>query len=111
MFEASESLSPLLIAGTGKIGIRLSGHSLATKLAQAVGMPITGTSANISGRPPCVTADEVVKSLGGGVDLVLDGGETPGGRGSTIVDVTVSPPQVLREGMVTREELAVFLTA
>jgi L-threonylcarbamoyladenylate synthase len=109
LFEAKSNLSRLLTADTGKIGMRLSGHSLATKLARAVGIPITGTSANISGSPPCVTADTVAKSLGGKVDLILDGGETPGGEGSTIVDVTVSPPRVVREGMIALEQLAAFL--
>jgi tRNA A37 threonylcarbamoyladenosine synthetase subunit TsaC/SUA5/YrdC len=51
----------------------------------------------------------VVSFLGAGIDLVLDGGKAPGGPGSTILDVTVSPPRLLREGMIPGEQLAAFL--
>lgn len=105
LFRAAESLSPLLTGGTGKIGVRLSSHPVATGLARAVGMAITGTSANISGRPPCQDALQVEKAIGGKVDLLLDGGKTHGGKGSTIIDVTANPPVILREGMVVREEI------
>jgi len=74
VFEAGPKVSPLLTAGTGKIGIRLSPHPVATALAQAIGCPITGTSANISSEPACRNAEEVLHSFGEGVDLVLDGG-------------------------------------
>ncbi|MBW1996324.1 MAG: threonylcarbamoyl-AMP synthase [Deltaproteobacteria bacterium] len=103
LFRASEHVSHLLTAGTGKIGIRLSSHPLATGLARAVGMAITGTSANISTQPPCGDAIQVLKSVGKNVDLILDGGKTEGGKGSTIIDVTVEPPVIVREGMIPRE--------
>ena len=109
VFEAGPNISPLLTAGTGKIGIRLSSHHIATELAKGVSMPITGTSANISGQPACLNAREVFDSLGKEVDLILDGGVTKGGKGSTILDVTVAPPRVLREGIVGREMLNEFL--
>lgn len=105
VFDASPNISPLLTANTGKIGIRLSNHPIAGALAQRVGLPITGTSANISGQPPCNTPDEVYHSLGNAVDMILNGGRTAGGKGSTILDVTVTPPRILREGMVGREQL------
>jgi L-threonylcarbamoyladenylate synthase len=105
VFEAKKGVSPLLTADTGKMGIRLSSHPVAKALARSVGLPITGTSANTSGEPPCMSADEVLRVLGRDVDLVLDGGRTRGGKGSTILDVTVRPPVLLREGMVTLEEL------
>jgi L-threonylcarbamoyladenylate synthase len=103
IFEAKPSLPRELTAGTGKIGVRLSSHPIPTALAQAVGTPITGTSANISGQPACSSAKEVFRGLGDKVDLILDGGETAGGKGSTVLDVTVDPPVVVREGMVSRE--------
>jgi L-threonylcarbamoyladenylate synthase len=100
VFEAGPSVSHLLTSNTGKIGIRCSGHPLARALARSAGVPITGTSANISGKSPCRSADEVVEALGGRVDLVLDGGKTEGTIGSTILDVTVDPPLILRRGLV-----------
>lgn len=109
IFEASEKISALLTAGTGKIGLRLSNHPLATALAQSMGAPITGTSANISGTPPCCNAREVLASFGEDIDLIIDGGETAGGIGSTILDVTVDPPQILRNGMIQPRQLEKFL--
>lgn len=111
IFEAKPDLPQGLTAGTGKIGVRLSSHPIARALAEAVGMPITGTSANISGEAACSIAKEVHHSLGEKVDLILDGGKTAGGKGSTILDVTVDPPQILREGMVGREQLEKCLPA
>jgi L-threonylcarbamoyladenylate synthase len=105
VMEARRNISPLLTAGTGKIGVRLSSHPIAAGLARAVGLPVTGTSANITGSRPCVLANEVLRSLGGAVDLILDGGETEGGKGSTVLDVAADPPRLLREGMVDRERL------
>jgi L-threonylcarbamoyladenylate synthase len=105
VFEASSKVSSLLTAGAGKIGIRLSSHPVATALTRSIGAPITGTSANISGEPPCRTAQEVLQSLGEKADLILDGGKTEGKIGSTVLDVTVDPPQILREGLVPRRQL------
>ena len=109
IFEARPNISPLLTAGTAKIGVRLSSHPIATSLAQAAGIPITGTSANTSGQPASRTAEEVFQALGKGVDLILDGGKTIGGGGSTLLDVTVDPPKIVREGMVSHEQLNKFL--
>jgi L-threonylcarbamoyladenylate synthase len=105
VFEAGPNISPLLTSGTGKIGIRLSSNHVATALTRAIGVPISGTSANLSGEPPCRNADEVRRSLGNGVDLILDGGETKGDIGSTVLDVTVDPPRILRQGMVSQDEI------
>jgi L-threonylcarbamoyladenylate synthase len=110
VFEAGLKTPRSLTAGTGKIGVRLSSHPIATGLAQRMGLPITGTSANVSSEPACINADEVSRSLGSTVDLILDGGETEGGKGSTILDVTVEPPRILREGMVSREDLRTFVS-
>ncbi|MCX5878625.1 MAG: L-threonylcarbamoyladenylate synthase [Deltaproteobacteria bacterium] len=109
VFFAGLILPRSLTAGTGKIGVRLSSHPVPTELARAVGAPITGTSANRSGRPSCSTAEEVMEALGEDIDLILDGSKTPGGKSSTVLDVTTDPPVVLREGIVSRDELSPFL--
>ena len=111
VFEAQEDISMLLTAGTGKIGIRLSSHPLATALAKAMGSAITGTSANVSGGSPCSTPQAVFKALGKGVDKILDGGETPGEKPSTVLDVTAHPHTILREGIISREMLAPYCGA
>ncbi len=105
LFNAGSNISPLLTAGTGKIGIRYSSHTIAVELAKSIGRPVTGTSANLSGQPSCTTAQEVFDCFGFDVDLILDNGPTAGGRGSTILDVTVNPCTVLREGIVSGADI------
>jgi L-threonylcarbamoyladenylate synthase len=109
VFRAAHGLSRLLTAGTGKIGIRLSSHPIATAIAGALEGPITGTSANMTGTPPCRDAEEVKRKLGTMVDLILDGGEAPGGMSSTLVDVTVSPARILREGAVSSDRIRALI--
>ena len=89
-----------LTAGTGTIGVRQPSHALARALAAAVGGPVTAPSANRSGEAPATRAEDVLRVFDGQVDLVLDGGSTAGGLPSTVLDVTVEPPRVLREGAV-----------
>jgi L-threonylcarbamoyladenylate synthase len=108
VFEAKARLPSLLTARTGKIGVRLSSHPIPTELARVAGVAITGTSANVTGEPPCESPEEVLKALGSQVDIILEGGKTAGGKGSTVLDVTVSPPVILREGMVPRKLLMPF---
>ena len=100
VFRAAPSVSPKLTAGSGKIGIRLTSHPIAMEISKRLGGPVTATSANLSGAPECSSTVEVISQLEGKLDGIVDGGHTPGGKGSTIVDVTAYPPKVLREGMI-----------
>jgi L-threonylcarbamoyladenylate synthase len=110
VLKAHSSISPLLTADTSKIGVRFSSHPVATGLARSIGRPVTGTSSNISGRPPCTSADEVYDSFGDAIDLIIDNGPTAGGKGSTILDATVDPCVVIREGMVSRSDIGNLIT-
>ena len=105
IFMASPLLPKVLTAGTEKVGIRISSHPLAGALVRALNVPVTGTSANISGGPPCINAEQVIQYLGGTVDLILDGGGTGGKYPSTIIDVTQDPPLIIREGIITAKEI------
>jgi L-threonylcarbamoyladenylate synthase len=105
IFNASADVSHLLTAGTGKIGIRLSSHPIATALAKKLGHPITATSANLSGKHECTSAEEVIQGIGDKIDAVIHSGQTPGGSGSTIIDVTTDPPTILREGVIPKYKL------
>ena len=97
---------PDIVTGGGKtVAIRIPAHPTPIALARGVGTPIVGTSANRSGKPSALTAEEVYAQLDGKVDLIIDGGRCPGGRESTIVDLTGETPLVLREGAISREEL------
>ncbi|OPY89515.1 MAG: Threonylcarbamoyl-AMP synthase [Syntrophaceae bacterium PtaU1.Bin231] len=100
IFFATARVHPLLTGGTGKIGIRLSSHPIASSLARGIDGALTATSANLSGGPECNSAAEVMDQIGSRIDLIVDGGTTPGKAGSTIVDVTIAPPVILREGAV-----------
>jgi len=100
VFHAIDRLPDILSGGTGKVAVRIPGESFALHLANLAGFPITATSANPSGMPPAETPEEVINYFGEAVNLIIDGGKTPGGEPSTIVDVTVTPVKVLREGRV-----------
>jgi L-threonylcarbamoyladenylate synthase len=100
LFRASPAVLPKLTASTGKIGIRVSSHPVARLLAGGLPGPLTATSANRTGGPECTSADAVLDALGNSLDAVIDGGMTPGGPGSTILDITVTPPLILREGAI-----------
>lgn len=110
LFYASPAVSPRLTGGTGKIGIRVSSHTIARRLAAGLAGPLTATSANLSGERECTTAGEVLAAFGEDLAAIIDGGTTTGGLGSTILDVTVSPPLVRREGVVSRGEILDALT-
>jgi L-threonylcarbamoyladenylate synthase len=101
VLPAHPGLPVALTAGTGTIGVRLSSHPVARGLVTALGAPITAPSANPHGAPSPRTADEVMASLGARIDLVLDGGQTPGGPASTLLDLTRTPTVVLRTGAVS----------
>ena len=105
VFQARKEVSPLLTGGTGKIGIRVSSHPGAEALTRAFGAAVTGTSANISGEPPCNTPDGVLRAFGKEVEMILDGGKTPGQKPSTVLDVTRCPHALLREGLISKEML------
>lgn len=100
VFRAAPELPPELTAGTGTIGIRMPAHAVALGLVRAAGCPVTAPSANPSGAEPPTTAAGVRRFFEGRIDLILDGGPTPGGRPSTILDLSVSPPRLIRAGAV-----------
>jgi len=100
VFKASAAVPPAVTADTGKVGIRVSSHPIVSLLARSFGRPLTATSANASGSPAGICADQVLRSLGQRIDILLDGGKTPGGLGSTVVDMTTSPPVIIRQGAV-----------
>lgn len=91
------------------VAVRVPGLALPRMLAAALGRPITGPSANIHGQPPPRTAAEVADSFPEGIDLLLDGGPTPGGAPSTLLDLTGERPRVLRQGIVRETALLHFL--
>ena len=109
IFRVSPKIPPLATAHTNTIAVRNSSHALARLLVKSSGHPLTATSANLSGQKSCSSASEVAESIGNAVDLIIDGGQTEGLLPSTIVDLTSTPPEIVREGIISRNRLTPFL--
>lgn len=99
---------PPAVSATQTVAVRIPNHPDALALLRAAG-PMAVTSANISGRQSPISAQEVYDQLNGRISLILDGGNTPGGIPSTLVDCTGETPVILREGPLTMENLILAL--
>ena len=108
--RADISLPSALTGGAPTIGLRVPDHPAPRALAAAVG-PLPTTSANISGMWEARDADEILAQLGDVIAVVLDGGVAHGGPASTVVDCTMDPPRILREGAIAPERVAAALDA
>lgn len=102
---AKPTLPSIVTGGSGKVGVRIPAHPVARLLIEEAGGLIVGTSANISGRSPPRTAEEALRELGDAVDVVVDAGPAPGGKPSTVVDLTLSPPKIVRRGPIEKREI------
>ena len=102
---APAGIPEYLIGEGGGVAFRLSSNRIARELSRLFGRPITGTSANRSGAPPHTTASEVVRELESKIDIIIDGGKTEGGAPSTVIDLTMDPPKIIREGAIGRGEI------
>lgn len=106
--QAPDLASAISIHGT--VGVRIPDHPIAQELILQAG-PLAVTSANRSGDPEACTAEEIESLMGAQVHLIVDGGRTPGGQPSTVVDCTKDPPKMLRVGPISEEEIRVVLLA
>ena len=104
VLSKKDSLTAHLASGP-TIAVRVPNHPVCLALIKGLGKPLTGTSANVSGQPAALTADEVEHQLRGRIDLIVNGGKCPGGKESTIVDVTCEPPTILRQGIIPSHEI------
>ena len=95
---------PEAVSASGTVGVRMPDHPVARALLRLAG-PMAGTSANISGRPSPTDAKEVFNQLGGRVALIIDGGKTPGGVPSTVVDCVGAEPKILRVGPIPEAQI------
>jgi L-threonylcarbamoyladenylate synthase len=89
--------------------VRVPAHDVARAICAAAGRPITATSANVSGEPATPDPDQVERTLGGRLDLLIDAGATPGGAPSTIVDVTGADPALVRAGAISWDDIQAWL--
>lgn len=107
--EASAKVPARVTGETGRIGLRLPAAAIPRELVKQAGIPVTGTSANRTGETECSSAQEVERSLGESVPLILDGGVSQAIRPSTVVRVQADFWEVLREGAIAAEEIAAAL--
>lgn len=105
ILPARPGLPKGLTAGSGRIGIRMAAHPVARALIRALGGPVTGTSANLSGRRSPSRIAHIDDELIASVEMVLDAGPLSGGAGSTIVDLTGPQPRLVREGRIPWGEI------
>lgn len=105
VLKRSERVPDEVCGYTDKVGIRYPKHNIPIALIVACGVPLATPSANLSGHISPTDAGEVMRQLGGQIDFVIDGGETKLGVESTVVDMTISPPRILRLGAIVPEEI------
>lgn len=99
----------IVTAGGSTVAVRMPAHPVALALVRAAGMPLAAPSANRSNSTSPTRAEHVLRSLNGRIGLILDGGPCSGGLESTVVDLSTSPPRVLRLGLISVEELSAAL--
>ena len=105
VLKSSPEVPQIVTAGKRSIAVRMPDHNVPLALIRDLGRPITGTSANPSGGPDPVTADDVRRHLGTKIDYVIDGGPATAATPSTIVDLTGAKPGLVRQGAIPWESL------
>ena len=101
----AKGLLPVLTAGGNTVGVRIPDNPLLLQILRAFGGPAAITSANLSGEPPATSPEEIGEELASRIDMIVDGGKTPGPIPSTVYDISVSPPLIRRHGVISEETL------
>ena len=104
------TLPDVVTQNMSSVGVRIPKHEVAIQLIRQSGGLLVGTSANKTGKKPARTAYEAMEQLGKEIEVILDGGPTPIGTPSTVVDLTTDQPTILREGHVSLQEIARVLS-
>jgi len=105
ILQKADTVADIITGGGKTIGVRIPNHPIPIALIKGLGQPIVGTSANLSGQPSALTAEEVRKQIGDRVDIIIDGGRSPGGVESTVVNLSGVKPVILRLGAIKPEEI------
>jgi L-threonylcarbamoyladenylate synthase len=109
LVEASTGVPLKITANTGNVALRWPKSPIVDALISLVEGPITGTSGNISGQPACATAIDLLEQMGERLPLIIDAGETPGNLASTIVKLDGDDWQIMRDGVITEQEIRACL--
>jgi L-threonylcarbamoyladenylate synthase len=105
LLRAAHHLPRALVGPSRTIGVRQPAVAWLRELVDKAGSPLTATSANISGQGEIASPERVIQVFRNRVELIVDGGEAPAGRPSTVVDLTLDKPRLVREGAVPKEKL------
>ena len=105
VMRKATSYRSLALAGGDTVALRVPDHGLVRRIVRALGEPITGTSANRTGRRAPISAAEVAFQMGEMVELIIDGGQPRMRLESTVIDITHDKPEIVREGAVSRGEV------
>ena len=100
IFRAAPIVPPRVRGAGGTVALRCPKDELCQRLLAVIGGPVVSSSANLSGQRPAETAEEVQRIFGNQLELVIDGGPRPGGRASTLVDVSSPRARLLRRGAI-----------
>ena len=111
ILPAKNNIPAPLLNRTGGIGVRVSSHPLATRLARELGRPLTATSANPSGKEPARSIEEAMSYFSSRIEIFLDGGRLNGKKGSTVVEILQGQLKIIREGEIHSRELGKVLAA
>lgn len=109
VLPAKPNLSSYVTGNTGTVGVRLSPHPVAKELLRLCKFPLTATSANKAGAAPAVTASDIYAAFDDQIDIVLDGGSTPGETGSTLIGFEGGKVYCIREGSIPFDTIESFL--
>ncbi len=109
ILQRTSKVPDVVSAGLDTVAVRMPNHPVALFLLRQLGRGVVAPSANISGRPSPTTAQHVLDDLKGKIDMVLDSGATEIGVESTVLDITVSPPAILRKGGLSREAIELVI--
>lgn len=109
LVEASTGVPLKVTAHTGNVALRWPKSPIVTALIELIGGPVTGTSGNISGQPACATAIDLLEQMGDRLPLIIDAGETPGSLASTIVKLQDDDWEIMRDGVITEQEIRAAL--
>jgi len=104
VLKTKVKFSPHLTGGRDSIGLRIPNHELALKIIEASGGALIGTSANISGRPPAISIEDLDEKIKSSVDLIIDGGKCYLGKPSTVIEVIDSRIKIIRIGVIGIDE-------
>ncbi|MFZ5986103.1 MAG: L-threonylcarbamoyladenylate synthase [Bacillota bacterium] len=105
VMKKSKKVPEIITAGLSTVAIRVPSHPIALALIREAGLPVAAPSANVSGKPSPTAAKHVIDDLSGKVDVIIEGGSANIGVESTVIDITLTPPVILRPGGISPEQL------